>query len=76
MRECPNKRVLLIREDSEYDSTSDLDKETYALLAENEQGDAKSDHDEEHVTTDDADQYMSIIAHRVLSAQIVRDKNN
>ena len=67
-RECPNKRVLVIREDGEYDSASDLD--------EDEQDGAQLDHDEEHVTAEDADQYMSIIAHRVLSAQIVRDKTN
>jgi hypothetical protein len=32
MKECSNKRVLIIREDGEYDSASDFDEETYALL--------------------------------------------
>ena len=67
MRECPSKRVLIIHEDGEYDSASDLDEDTYALLAEREDGKPNSEHEEEHVCASDADQYLSIITQCVLS---------
>jgi hypothetical protein len=76
MKECSNKRVLIIREDGEYDSVSDFDEETYALLAEEEADDTRTGQEEEHVTAEDAEKYMSIIAHRVLSAQIVKSKKD
>ncbi|XP_073352035.1 uncharacterized protein [Aegilops tauschii subsp. strangulata] len=75
MKECPNKRVLIIREDGEYDSASDFDEDTYALLAAHDD-DTRPEQEEEHVTADDADKYMSLISDRVLSAQIVKAKKD
>ena len=56
MKNCPNKRVMIIREDGEYESASDFDEETYALLAENADGDTRPTQEEVHVTVEDADQ--------------------
>ena len=76
MKECPNKCVLIIREDGEYDSASDFNEDTYALLAAHEDDDTRPEQEEEHVTAADADKYMSLISHRVLSAQIVKAKKD
>ena len=67
---------MIIREDGEYDSASDFDEDTYALLATHEDDDTRPEQEEEHVTADDADKYMSLISHRVLSAQIVKAKKD
>ena len=55
MRDCPNKCVLIIRDDGGYSSASDFDDETYALLATDSVGHDESDHEEEHVGTEDAE---------------------
>ena len=33
MRECPSKRVMVVKDDGEYSSASDFDEDTLALLA-------------------------------------------
>jgi hypothetical protein len=33
MRDCPSKRVLVVKNDGEYSSTSELDEDILALLA-------------------------------------------
>lgn len=77
MRDCPNKRALIIRDDGGYSSASDFDDETYAMLATDPAGhDEGSDHEEEHVGTKDADKYLRIIVQRVLSAQVSRAEQN
>jgi hypothetical protein len=38
MRDCPSKRVLVIRDDGEYSSSSDFDEATLALLADDHEG--------------------------------------
>ena len=77
MRDCPNKRVLIIRDDGGYSSASDFDDETYAMLATDPAGhDDESDHEEEHVSAEDADKYLSLIVQRVLSAQVSRAEQN
>ena len=32
-RDCPSKRVLIVKDDGEYSSASDFDEDTHALLA-------------------------------------------
>jgi hypothetical protein len=64
MRDCPSKRVLVVRDDGEYSSASDFNEDTRALLAD--------DHPEEHIGTGDADHYESLIVQRVLSTQMER----
>jgi len=33
MRDCPSKRVMVVKDDGEYSSASDFDEDTLALLA-------------------------------------------
>jgi hypothetical protein len=60
MRDCSSKRVLVVRDDGVYSSTSDFDEDTLALLADDHAG--NDDHSEEHIGTGDADHYESLIA--------------
>ena len=51
-KDCPIARVLVVRPDGEYSSSSDLDEETYALLAANNVGeDEERNKNEEHIGT-------------------------
>jgi hypothetical protein len=63
MRDCPSKRVLIIRDDGEYSSASDFDEDTLALLADDHEG--NDNHPEQHTGTSDADHYESLIVQRV-----------
>jgi hypothetical protein len=74
MRDCPSKHVLVIRDDDEYSSASDFDKDTLALLANDHEG--NDDHPEEHIGTGDADHYKSLIVQHVLSTQMERVELN
>jgi hypothetical protein len=74
MRDCPSKRVLVIRDDGEYSSSSDFNEDTLALLADDHEG--NDNHPEEHIGTGDADHYESLIVHRVLSTQMERVEQN
>ena len=59
LRDCPSKRVLLIKEDGEYSSASDFDDDTHALLAADH---ASSVGDQgEQIGADDADHYETLI---------------
>ncbi|XP_024310338.1 uncharacterized protein LOC112268650, partial [Brachypodium distachyon] len=74
--DCPTKRVMIIREDGVYDSASDFDEATYALIAEEEQEDPAAHHDEELMGAEAADQYLSLIAQRTLSVQMIHAEQN
>jgi hypothetical protein len=74
MRDCPSKRVLVIRDDGEYSSASDFDEDTLALLVHDHVG--NDDHPEEHIGIGDADHYESLIVQRVLSTQMERVEQN
>jgi hypothetical protein len=74
MRDCPFKRVLVVRDDSEYSFASDFDEDTLALFADDHEG--NDDHPEEHIGTGDADHYESLIVQRVLSTQMERVEQN
>jgi hypothetical protein len=74
MSDCPSKRVLVIRDDSEYSSASDFDENTLALLADDHEG--NDDHPEEHIGTSDANHYESLIVQSVLSTQMERVEQN
>jgi hypothetical protein len=67
-KDCPSTRVMVVRADGGYSSASDLDEETYALLATNNVG--KGDHfqqDEDHIGAEAAEHYESLMVQRVLS---------
>jgi hypothetical protein len=74
MRDCSSKRVLVVRDDGEYSSTSDFDEDTLSLLAAYHAG--NDDHPEEHIGTGDTDHYESLIVQRVLSTQMERVEQN
>jgi hypothetical protein len=68
MRDCSSKCVLVIKDDGEYSSASTFDEDILALLATDHAG--NDDHPEEHIGTDDADHYDSLIVQRMLSTQM------
>ena len=76
-KDCPSARVLVVRPDGEYSSASDLDEETYALLAANNVGeDEERNKNEEHIGTEHAEHYESLVVQRVLSAQMEKAEQN
>jgi hypothetical protein len=71
IRDCPNKRTLLIRDNGEYSSTSDSEETHHTMFA--------TDHaapEDVHVAPGDADRYESLVAQRVLSTQVAQPENN
>ena len=53
---------MIVREDGEYDSASDYDEETLALLSAQQGDDGHPEQDVEFMATDAADSYMSLVA--------------
>nr|XP_025877451.1 uncharacterized protein LOC112936983 [Oryza sativa Japonica Group] len=72
-RDCPSKRVLVVKNDGEYSSASDFDDDTLALLAADH---ADNEPPEEHIGAAFADHYESLIVQRVLSAQMEKAEQN
>ena len=69
--------MLVVRTDGGYSSASDLDEETYTLLAANNAGgDGEHNQDEEHIGTEHAEHYESLVVQRVLSAQMEKAEQN
>jgi hypothetical protein len=66
--------VLIIRENGEYSSASDLDNDTYAMLDAQEA--EKENDDVEHIGAAYAEHYESLVVRRVLSAQIIKVEQN
>ncbi|PUV26773.1 hypothetical protein PAHAL_J012600 [Panicum hallii] len=74
MRDCPSKHVLVVKNDGEYSSTSELYEDILALLAADHAG--SEGYSEEHINAAEADHYESLIAQRVLSAQMEKAEQN
>jgi hypothetical protein len=68
IRDCPNKRTLLIRGDGEYSSASDSEEIEHALLATDHAAQA-----EVHINPGDAE---SLVVQRVLSTEVALPKKN
>jgi hypothetical protein len=64
IRDCPNKRTLLIRDNGEYSSASDSEETSHAMIATNH-----AENEEVHVVPIDADRYESLVVQRVLSTK-------
>ncbi|XP_071678658.1 uncharacterized protein [Lolium perenne] len=75
-RECKTKRVMLVREDGEYDSASDFDEDTLALIAARDGANSDSEREMEVMEADTADQYRSLVAQRVLSVQLSKAEHD
>jgi len=73
-RDCPSKRVLVVKEDGEYSSASEFDEDTLALFAADDAGNKEPP--EEHIDAGDATHYESLIVQRVLSAQMENAEQN
>ena len=69
IRDCPNKRTLLIRDNGEYSSASDSEETSHAMIATNH-----AENEEVHVDPIDADRYESLVVQRVLSTQVAQAK--
>jgi hypothetical protein len=69
-KECRTKRIMVVLEDGEYDSASDFDDDTLALIAACDGANSNSDKDMEVMEAKTADQYKSLFAQRVLSVQL------
>ena len=67
IRDCPNKRTLLIRDNGEYSSASDSEETSHAMVATNH-----AENEEVHVDPIDADRYESLVVQRVLSTQVAQ----
>ena len=61
---------MIATEDGGYESVSDYDAETLALITREEHGGDDSDHETQHMAPEDADRYKCLVAQRVLSVQI------
>jgi hypothetical protein len=69
-KDCPNRRALVVRENGEYSSSSDLDEDPCTMLVNNHVGDTGEPELEEiYMTADMADKYPSLVTMHVLSAQ-------
>ena len=71
IRDCPNKRTLLIRDNGEYSSASDSEETSHAMIATNH-----AENEEVHVDPIDADRYESLVVQRVLSTQVALPEKN
>ena len=67
-RDCPSKRVLIVKDDCEYSSAGDFDEDTHALLAADHA--SSEEQQEEHIGVDDAKRYESLIVQCALSTQM------
>jgi hypothetical protein len=73
-RDCPTKRVFMVKDDGAYSSASDFDDETLALFAANHAGNEGTP--DEHIDAGAAEHYESLIVQRMLSAQMEKVEQN
>jgi hypothetical protein len=73
-RDCPSKRILVVKDDGAYSSASDFDEDTLAWFAADHAGNERIP--EEHINAGAGEHYESLIVHRVLSAQIENAEQN
>ena len=75
-RECKSPRVMIATADGGYESASDYDEETLALITREEHGGDDSDHETQYMAPEDADRYECLVAQRVLSVQVTQAEQN
>ena len=76
MRECKSQCVMIATEDGGYESVSDYDEETLALITSEEDGGDDSDHETQYMAAEDADMYECLVAQRVLSVHVTQAEKN
>ena len=67
---------MIATEDGGYESTSDYDEETLALIASEEHDGDDSEQDMQYMAAEDADRYECLVAQRVLSVQVTQAEQN
>ena len=67
---------MIANEDGGYESASDYDEETLALITHEEHGEDDSDHETEYMAPEDADRYECLVAQHVLSVQVTQAEQN
>ena len=67
---------MIVTEDDGYESASDYDEETLALITSEEHGGDDSDDEMQYMAAEDADRYEYLVAQRVLSVQVTQAKQN
>ena len=58
---------MIATEDGGYESASDYDEETLALITRDEHGEDDSDHETQYMADEDAGRYECLVSQRVLS---------
>ena len=67
---------MIATEDAGYESTTDYDEETLALITHEEHGGDGSDHETQYMAAKDADRYECLVAQRVLSVKVTQAEQN
>ena len=67
---------MISTKDGGYESASDDDEETLALITRVEHGGYDSDHKTQYMAPEDADWYECLVAQRVLSVQVTQAEQN
>ena len=75
-RECKSQHVMIATEDGGYESASDYDEETLALITREEHGGDHSEDETQYMAPEDADRYECLVAQRVLSVQVTQAEQN
>jgi hypothetical protein len=75
-KECRTKRLMVVLEDGEYDSASDFDDDTLALIAASDGANSNSDKEMEVMGAETADQYKSLVAQHLLSVQLSKAEHD
>ena len=75
-RECPSKHVRIATKDGGYESASEYDEETLAVITSEDHDGDDSKHDTQYMAAEDADKYESLVAQRVLSVQVTQAEQN
>ena len=63
---------MIVTDDGRYESTSDYDEETLALITSEEHSGDDSDDETQYMTAKDADGYECVVAQHVLSVQVTQ----
>ena len=67
---------MIATEDGGYESASDYDEETLALITREEHSEDDSDHETQYMVAEDADRYECLVAQCVLSVQVAQAEQN
>ena len=63
---------MIATADGGYESASDYDEETLALITREEYGGDDSDHETQYMAPEDANRYGCLVSHHVLSVQVTQ----